>query len=265
MLDYCRKISNFVRIPVVAITIAAAAFLSGTATAQAQFNAAQKAEIEKIIKDYLVKNPAVLRDALIALQKHNAAEERAKRERAVSALGPKLINSKYQVVLGNPNGKINLVEFFDYNCGYCRRAMIDLEKLIGKNPDLRVVLKEFPVLGAPSRDAAIVASALQLQFDGKKYWTFHRRLMTMRGRVGKAQALAAARASGADMNRLAKDMENPEIIHGLQEVSSIAEALNMTGTPSYVVGQAVVIGAVGFDSLQRHIDNLRKCGKNQCG
>lgn len=233
-------------------------------SAHAEFSIGQKGEIEKIIKDYLLKNPEVLRDALIELDRRTKAEEAETRAKAVSDLAPKLFNSKYQVVLGNPDGKIQLVEFYDYNCGYCRRAMGDLERLIEKNKDLRVVLKEFPVLGPPSREAAIVASALHLQFDGKQYWDFHRRLMTNRGRVGKAQALAAARAAGADMNRLAKDMESREVMEGLKEVLTLADALNMTGTPSYVVGPEVVVGAVGFEKLQERIDNIRRCGKGSC-
>jgi protein-disulfide isomerase len=233
-------------------------------SAQDALTGAQKSEVEKIIKDYLLKNPAVLRDALINMQKHSEAEEKAKRAEAVTALAPKLHNSKYQVVLGNPKGNIQLVEFFDYNCGYCRRAMGDLEKLMSKNPDLRVVLKEFPVLGAPSREAAIVASALHNQFDGKKYWEFHRRLMSTRGRVGKTQALAAAKASGADMQKLNEDMDSREVYAGLAEVGEIANTLNMTGTPSYVLGPDVVIGAVGYANLQSRIDNIRKCGKSTC-
>lgn len=237
---------------------------AGPVSAQGALTGAQKSEVEKIIKDYLLKNPAVLRDALINMQQHSEAEEKAKRAEAVTALAPKLHNSKYQVVLGNPNGKIQLVEFFDYNCGYCRRAMGDLEKLILKNPDLRVVLKEFPVLGAPSKEAAIVASALHNQFDGKKYWEFHRRLMSTRGRVSKAQALAAAKASGADMQKLNEDMDSRDVYAGLTEVSEIASTLNMTGTPSYVLGPDVVIGAVGFANLQNRINNIRKCGKGSC-
>jgi protein-disulfide isomerase len=236
----------------------------GAATAQTKFNPAQKSEIEKIVKDYLIKNPAVLREALIALQKYNKDQEEIERKQALTSMAPQLLHSKYQVVLGNPKGKIQLVEFFDYNCGYCRRAIDDLGKLIAKNPDLRVVLKEFPVLGPASQQAAVVASALHQQFDGAKYWNFHQRLMNTRGRVGKAQALAAARASGADMVRLDKDMKSNDVSKGIREVRTMADALNMNGTPSYVVGSDVVIGAVGYDKLQARINNLRKCGKSSC-
>ncbi|MDP4593612.1 MAG: DsbA family protein [Beijerinckiaceae bacterium] len=247
-----------------AAAFAAATYAGAATSAHAEFDAGQKAEIQTIIKDYLIKNPDVLRDALIALQNHTKTTEAAQRAKAVADLAPRLLHSRYQVVLGNPKGTIQLVEFFDYNCGYCKRAVSDMEKLISNNPDLRVVLKEFPVLGPPSREAAIVASALHMQFDGKKYWDFHRRLMNTRGRIGKAQALAAAKASGADMAKLDTDMKAADISAGLQEVSEIADTLNMTGTPSYVLGPDVVVGAVGADRLQSRINNLRKCGKSTC-
>ena len=264
MLPFMISFASTMRKAVVAGAFVIAACGFGTATAQTNFNPSQKSEIQKIIKDYLIKNPDVLRDALVVLQNHNKDQEAAQRKQALTSLMPRLLHSKHQVVLGNPKGKIQLVEFFDYNCGYCRRAMNDLDKLITKNPDLRVVLKEYPVLGAASQQAAVVASALQKQFDGKKYWDFHQRLMNTRGRVGKGQALAAARASGADMNRLTTDMKSQDVIAGIREVRTIAEALNMTGTPSYVLGPDIVIGAVGFDRLQQRIVNLRKCGKSTC-
>lgn len=234
------------------------------ALAQSSFSPAQKTDIQKIIKDYLIKNPEVVRDALIELERRTREKERNDRAEAVAALTPKLLHSKHQVVVGNPKGKINIVEFFDYNCGYCRRAMQDLKQLIDKNPDLRVVLKEFPVLGPPSREAAIVASALAMQADAETYWKFHNLLMGARGRVGKATALSAAKAVGADMKRLAEDMKSSTIVEGLREVNAIANTLNLTGTPSYVVGPDVVVGAVGYAKLQTRINNLRKCGKSKC-
>lgn len=249
-----------------AISFAAALFLlpGFAAVAQSGVSAAQKTEIQKIIKEYLLKNPEVVREALIELERRTREKERNDRAKAVAALAPKLLRSKHQVVVGNPKGTINLVEFFDYNCGYCRRAMRDLNQLISKNPDLRVVLKEFPVLGPPSREAAIIAMALNMQVDSKTYWKFHNLLMNARGRAGKAAALAAAKAVGADMKRLAEDMKSSKIAEGLREVTAIANTLNLTGTPSYVVGPDVVVGAVGYVKLQTRISNLRKCGKATC-
>jgi len=238
------------------------------APAMAQAPAGQslpRAEIEAIVKDYLLRNPEVLRDALIELEKRGKAEEEAQRARAVTELGPKIFNSPRQVVVGNPQGKVTLVEFFDYNCGYCKRALEDLASLMKKNADLRVVLKEFPVLGPGSIEAAQVAHAFRMQANGEKYWTFHQKLLSTRGQVGKAQALAAAKDAGADMTRLNRDLESDEIRAGLAEAMQIADALGLSGTPSYVIGEEVVVGAVGADDLQKRIDAMRKCGRASCG
>jgi protein-disulfide isomerase len=245
-------------------SVFAAAFLFACVPAFAQ-SSLPRAEIEAIVKDYLLKNPEVLRDALIELERRGKAEEDAARARAVAEMAPKIYNSTRQVVVGNPAGKIALVEFYDYNCGYCKRAFDDLGVLIKKNPDLRVILKEFPVLGPNSIEAARVAHALRMQGGADKFWAFHQKLLTSRGQIGKAQALAAAKESGADMARLNKDLDSQEVNASLQEVMQMADALGLTGTPSYVVGDDVVVGAVGAAELQGKIDNLRKCGKTACG
>jgi protein-disulfide isomerase len=244
-------------------SLLAAAFLITCAPAIAQ-SQLPRAEIEGIVKDYLLKNPEVLRDALIELERRGKAEEDAQRARAVSDLAPKIFNSPRQVVVGNPAGKIELVEFFDYNCGYCKKAFDDLTQLIRKNPDLRVVLKEFPVLGPGSIEATQVAHSVRMQGPSDKYWAFHQKLLTTRGQIGKAQALAAARDAGLDIGRLTKDIDSDEVKASLQEVMQIADALGLTGTPSYVVGSDVVVGAVGASDLQGRIDNLRRCGKTTC-
>ena len=224
----------------------------------------ERARIEAIVKDYLLRNPQVVRLALEEMERAAKSEEEAKRRQSVADLSPQIFRSKYQTVIGNPNGKIDLVEFFDYNCGYCKHAVDDLATLIKSNPDVRVVLKEFPVLGPGSVEAAQVALALHKQFDGVEYWDFHQKLLASRGHTGRAQALAAAKEAGADMDKLQADMANQDIRSGLSEVMRIADTLGLTGTPSYVVGNEIVVGAVGAEQLQGKIDNLRKCGKTAC-
>ena len=233
--------------------------------AQAQFSAAQKSEVQSIIKDYLLSNPEVLRDAMVELDRREKAEADAARIKAVADLKPLIYNSKNQTVVGNPNGKITLVEFFDYNCGYCKKALDDMAKLIKTNPDLRVVLKDFPVLGPGSVEAAQVATAVRNQLSGDKYWAFHTRLLMGRAQASKATALAAAKESGVDMDRLNKDIDRPDVHAAIEEVMKIADGLSLTGTPSFVVGDDVVVGAVGYDELKAKVDNVRKCGKTACG
>lgn len=230
----------------------------------AQIGPAQRGEIESIVRDYLLKNPEVLRDALIELDRRVKRDEEAQRLAAVEKLAPKIFNSQHQVVVGNPKGSINLVEFYDYNCGYCKRALDDITRLIKANPDLRVVLKEFPVLSQGSMEAAMVASALRLQVSPERFWTFHQKLMGGRGQAGRAQALAVAKEIGADMARLNRDMESDVVRAGLRETMEIAETLGINGTPSFVLGREVVVGAVGAEVLQTRIANVRKCGKAAC-
>ncbi|HMA55462.1 MAG TPA: DsbA family protein, partial [Pseudolabrys sp.] len=169
-----------------------------------------------------------------------------------------------QVVLGNPDGNVTFVEFFDYNCGYCKRAMDDMLTLLKDDPKLKVVLKEFPVLGPGSVEAAQVAVAVRMQDKtGKKYLEFHRKLLGGRGQADKARALAVAKEIGLDMARLDKDIGSPEVKVTLQESFKLAEALGLNGTPSYVIGENVVVGAVGIDALREKV-NTSRCGKASC-
>ena len=230
-----------------------------------EFSAGQKSEIGQIVRDYLVKNPEVLRDALMELQRREKAEETAQRDRALDALGPKIYDSKFQAVIGNPQGKVALVEFFDYNCGYCKKSLADVVRLTKENPDLKIILKDFPVLGPGSVEAAQVASAVRNQLQGDKFWDFHQRLLLTHGPVAKAQALSAARESGVDMDRLEKDMKSADVKTGINEVMQVADQLSLTGTPSWVLGKEVVVGAVGFDELRDKVANMKKCGKTACG
>ena len=242
-----------------------AAFLAGgLAPSQAQsFQPAQKTEIEKIVKDYLLANPEVLRDALTELDKRQKAEETAARGKILGDASGPLFASKHQAVLGNPNGKRTMVEFFDYNCGYCKRAVDDLARLIKENPDLKVILKEFPVLGPNSVETAKIAAAAREQL-GPRYWDFHQKLMGVRGQIGKAQALAVAKDLGLDVAKVEKDAEGADVSNGLNETMMLADALNLNGTPVYVMADDVVIGAVGYEKLKSKLDNVGKCGKTSC-
>ena len=232
--------------------------------ASAQMTPAQRGEIEAVVKDYLLKNPEVLRDAFVELERRQKAEEEEARIKAITDLSGLIFNAPKQAVLGNPNGKVTLVEFFDYNCGYCKRALDDITSLVKEDKDLRFVLKDFPVLGPGSVEAAEVAIAMLNQANGDKYWQFHAKLLGSRGQVGKAQALAVAKEVGADMARLEKDIATPQTRAVLQDVMKIADKLQLTGTPTFVLADEVIVGAVGRDQLKARIANVRKCGKTAC-
>jgi protein-disulfide isomerase len=240
-------------------------FALGAFASDAQsISGSQRSEIEKIIREYLIKNPEVLQEAIGELEKKQAAAEAEKHSNAVRDNAQALFSSPRHVVIGNPQGDVTFVEFFDYNCGYCKRAMSDMFTLLKDDAKLKVVLKEFPVLGPGSVEAAQVAVAVHMQDKtGKKYLEFHTKLLGGRGQADKARALAVAKEVGLDMNRLEKDMAGPEVKATLQEAFKLAEALGLNGTPSYVIGSDVVVGAIGLAGLQQKV-NTARCGKPTC-
>jgi protein-disulfide isomerase len=229
-----------------------------------EFSASQRGELERIVREYLVAHPEVIQEAMTELEKRQTAADAEKHKAAVKQYSEALFTSPRQVVLGNPNGNVTFVEFFDYNCGYCKRAMDDMLTLLKDDPKLKVVLKEFPVLGPGSVEAAQVAVAVRMQDKtGKKYLEFHQKLLGGRGQADKARALAVAKDIGLDMGRLDKDLASPEVKATLQESFKLAEALGLNGTPSYVIGDNVVVGAVGLESLKEKV-NTSRCGKSSC-
>ena len=230
----------------------------------AQFSAEQTTEIGRIVKDYLLQNPEVLRDAITELDEREKTAEADARRKALADLAGPLVDAPDGFIIGNPSGKVTLVEFFDYNCGYCKRALADLDHLMKANKDLKVVLRDFPILSPSSVDAALVAGAAHDQFPGDKFWDYHRKLLGMHGLVGREQALAVAKDMGADMDKLAKDAARPQTRSAIQASDTFAKSLNLTGTPSYVVGDDVLVGAVGFDDINQKLSNVRKCGKVMC-
>jgi len=233
---------------------------AGTAPLHAQsFSDAQRGEIEGIVKTYLIAHPEVLQEVMNELDKRQADAEAAKHKDGVKQYSKVLFYSPRQVTLGNPNGDVTMVEFFDYNCGFCRRALSDMLDLMKDDPKLRVVLKEFPVLGTGSVEAAQVAVAVRMQDkDGKKYLEFHQRLLGSRGQADRAHALAAAKDAGLDMSRIEKDLASDEVKATIDENMKVAEALGLNGTPSYVIGSDVVIGAVGLAALKEKVEAARQ-------
>lgn len=223
-----------------------------------------RGEIEKIVKEYLIKNPEVLQEALGELEKRQATAEADKHREGVKQNAEALFNSPRHVVVGNPQGDVTMVEFFDYNCGYCKKAMTDMLEMMKADPKLRVVLKEFPVLGQGSVEAARVAVAVRMQDKtGKKYLEFHQKLLGIRGQANQAAAMTAAKDAGLDMAKLEKDINSPEVKSSLEESYKLAESLGLNGTPSYVIGTDVVVGAVGLPGLKEKVSQAR-CGKATC-
>jgi protein-disulfide isomerase len=231
-------------------------------------------ELGQIVKDYFVKHPEAVGQILAELLKHRSAATASagapttpgasantagERSTAIASNASQLFASPHQVTLGNPQGDVTLVEFFDYSCGFCKRALPDMLTLLKDNPKLKIVLKEFPILGPGSVDASRVAIAVRMQDPtGEKYLDFHQKLLGGRGHADRASALAAAADAGLDVAQIEKDMDGDEVKKTLEESMTLARTLGLSGTPSYVVGDEVVVGAVGVAALSDRLRVARK-------
>jgi protein-disulfide isomerase len=246
-------------LPALFATLVAAALLVAAPASAQSFSGDQKHEIEGIVKDFLVQHPEVLKEAMEAMDKQQQEAQAEKARSTIRDNNATLFNSNHQVVLGNPNGNVTMVEFFDYNCAFCKRALSDMLDLLKTDSNLKFVLKEFPVLGEGSVEAAHVAVAARMQDPtGKKYIEFHEKLLGGRGPADKAHALAVAKDVGFDIARIQKDMDSDEVKKTIDEDMKLADALGVSGTPSYVVGEELVVGAVGLDELRDKIKAERK-------
>ena len=239
--------------------------LPAIGVAQAQsFGEQQRRAIEEIVKEYLLKNPEVLRDAIVELERREQAAQKSVQQSALKQSREALVNSPRDMTAGNPAGDLTVVEFFDYNCGYCKRALADLRVVMQSDPKLRVVLKDFPVLGPESVEASRVSLAAKQQLKGDKVFEYHLKLMETRGRANGERAMAIAKDMGLDLAKLQKDMDSPEVRATIQENVTLGDRLGLTGTPAFVIGEEVISGAVGVEPLKKTVAAVRQCGKAVC-
>ena len=211
------------------------------------------------VRNYLVANPEVLIDMQSELERKQVAEQKDLREKAINENAAALFRSEHSLIAGNPNGDVTVVEFFDYNCGYCRRAFKDLVKLIESDKNVRVVLKEFPIFGKPSEEVARIAIAASKQ---GKYFEMHSALFNASGRATKDQALKTAEKIGLDVERLKKDMDLPEVKKVISETALLADKMGLQGTPFYLVGDKSIPGAPDnlYDMFVESVADIRKNG-----
>jgi len=214
--------------------------------------------LDPMIEKYLMSDPGILQRMNDALDKQNKADQALKDKQAIAAHADELFHDADDVVIGNPNGDVTLVEMFDYNCGYCRGALPDLATLLQTDKNLRVELKQFPILSDGSVQAARVA--MQFAKTGKDYWAFHQALYSSRGEVDGDTALKAAQDLGVDPAPLKANLQSPAISAALQKSYDLAKTLNVSGTPTYIIGDQIIPGAVPLEQLQTAIANMRACG-----
>ncbi|MEZ5872253.1 MAG: DsbA family protein [Nitratireductor sp.] len=246
-----------------AIGFAMAAFTVVAPPPAQAFDVSQKTEIEGIIREYLLANPEIMLEVQSALEKKQDEQKKLSQARTLSEMKNELYSSEHQVEIGDPNAPVTVVEFYDYNCGFCQRALGDMNKFVEQDKSVRFILKEFPVLGEASLQAHKISQAFN-RLMPEKAAEFHQLLLGSPGRKDGDVALKVAESLGADIAAVKAESEKPEILEGLKEAYRLADGLGITGTPSYVVGDEVVFGAVGFDALNVKVANLKSCGKTIC-
>ncbi|AGF74487.1 outer membrane protein [Bartonella australis AUST/NH1] len=211
--------------------------------------------IQQLVKNYLLDNPEIILEMQLALQE-NLEKEIQKQALVIKSLEEEIFKSSNDAIFGNPDGEIELVEFFDYNCRHCKRFYLHMEALIKEYSNLRVIIKDFPILGADSTAAHTVSYVFRKQFP-QKYPQFYKELLTSKSRATEANAIKIAVALGANETELRNAISDPEVLESFRKNIRIASALNITGAPSYIIGDRVFIGAASKDILKTAIENLQ--------
>jgi protein-disulfide isomerase len=227
------------------------------------FDDNQKRGIEQVVKDYLLSNPELLIEVQSSLELKMAREEAERTKKLVAENAKELYRHPDAPVAGNPDGDITIVEFFDYNCGYCKRGFHNVLKLIETDPKVRVVFKELPILSKDSEEAAKIALAARAQ---GKYWEMHRALIESKGRVTEAFALDQAKKLGLDVAKLKVDKDGELVKAELARVEALARKMNINGTPHFLVGNEGIGGAPEdlLELLTSKVAQLRKEGCAYC-
>lgn len=215
----------------------------------------QRREVERLIREVLVKNPEILVEAMKALEDQQEAKSAEAAKAAIAANRKEIENDGVSFVAGNPKGDVTLVEFFDYRCGYCKQVQPSILGLLKEDAKLRVVLKELPVLGPESVAASRAAIAALEQKD--KYLPFHNAMMAFRGKLDEEAILKLAKEAGLDVAKLKTDMAAPKVQQTIQRNLALAGKLGIEGTPGFIIGDRLIPGAVSADTLRKLIKDAR--------
>jgi len=216
---------------------------------------AQRAEIEKLIDQYLAAHPELVLRAIKALQAQEQETSQSDAKNAIAAQKEKLLNDPAAPVAGNPVGDVTIVEFFDYRCPYCKSVADSLQGLLKADSGLRLVYKELPILSPDSELAARAALAAHRQ---NKYAEFHRALMAHKGGFDQQTLITLAMNNGLDPKRLFADMESEPVKTAIAQNYKLAEALNIHSTPTFIIGEYLIPGAVSMNEMQDYIQRVRK-------
>lgn len=242
---------------VLAIGLWSTAVPTGARADQSGFSDGQKKALDELIRDYIMRHPEVIMESLQAMQqREQMAQQRLQSER-VAALSEAIERDPGDPVLGNPDGDVTLVEFFDYQCGYCKRMLEPLINFANADGNLRIVMKEFPILGPESMIAARASLASAKQ---GKYEAFHTALMSLRGRLSEPAIYQTALEVGLDTEQLRKDMDAPEVMDQIRKARELGEALSVRGTPAFIIDGTIVPGAINEERLADLVAQARSKG-----
>lgn len=248
------------------VVLTAAALPAGPAPAQQStpeavgdtpFDAEERQEIRRLVREYILDNPEVIMEAVQILQERRRQEAESQRKQALQAHAEALRDPGALPVLGNPDGDVTVVEFFDYNCPYCRSVTPTLLEAVEADGNVRLILKELPILRESSRMAARAAIASAAQ---GAYATFHTRLMAEVRDINRANVLDLAKRMGLDVDQLEADMDSRDTEQAIADTYRLAEAIGVGGTPAFVIGDTLVPGAVGRERLMQLIAEAREAG-----
>lgn len=236
--------------------------ISAPSHAQKALSTSEKNQVEKMIADYLMENPEALRAALENMQVHYANLEEERKKQALRQSAEELFRSKTDFTMGPDDAPITIVEFFDYNCGYCKRAFEPLMQTLQENTDVRLVFKELPILSESSQEAAEIALAIG---DRMKFLTFHTKLMTHKGAINSVfidRTLEELDLSPAAIRKAAKSRDIAETLDNTQR---LAAQLGISGTPAFIVNDELLPGALDKQQFDELIEGIRKEMKNNKG
>lgn len=219
----------------------------------------QKAAIDAQIRAYILENPEIIVEAMQVLeQREQAAQANADRE-LLASMRSELEDDGYSLITGNPDGDVTVVEFLDYRCGYCKQAHDGVKALIASDPNIRFIVKEFPILGPESTFAARAAMAA-LEQGADAYLSFNDAMMRHRGDLDQHTVMRIAGEAGVDQAKLAEDIQNPEIAANIRETYGLARRLDISGTPAFIIGDTIVRGFLPYDALKEIVEDERRQG-----
>ncbi len=221
------------------------------------FSPDQKKELEGLIRSYLLEHPEILREVATALDAKDKKTADDQRGEVLSSSAKALFHDDIDAVVGNPKGDVTMVEFMDYNCSYCRKSFKEMQAILETDKNVRVVMKEFPIFGEGSEYAARAALASSRQ---GKYWALHQALFEFQGQVTPAVVDQVAKQVGLDVAKLKTDMKDPAIASNIGKTTELAQSMQFTGTPAFLIDSTVIPGYVTKDVLMAAIATVRANG-----